>query len=993
MVLNEFKTQQITWDKATKQFYEKVEANSGDTNGRKLNVQIINNSLVENLTGVKLNLAWRTKNNKNYGLDAFKVIDATKGIFEIYYTTEMLSNVGKLKASLVMIDSVGRTESDEFDIDVKPSVVNDGAVQSENSFTALTEALVSVTDLEENYAPRLNEVTELVKTKANVNDVFLKNQGININDFDEPTRKTFLEGQNVDVNYVLGEGNVGLKNLSFYKESTNLLNKTTNTDGYLVNTTNGQLSVNAPFDASDFISVEGASKYIARRINQLAFYDSNKVFISGVSGPTTTVFTTPANASYIRYSWSDTDNIKNQQLNKGETLLPYEDYYLLISNDVVEKKPLLTSDITNEAITEDKTSFLYRGKNLFNKDTVKEGFINSVNGDVNANYAPPATYYMHSDYISITGGSSYVRNRNQGPGGFYDSNKRFIQDSGFVSGGLGPYNAPDNAAYLRISVAIDSVDYLQVEEGIVQTPYESFSYKINNITFEDKSLDAIEKIVAGSPVEPSSVVGYIPSKNLFDKSVTTPGVYINPNAGTLSVNEIYSVSDFMIVDELETYSFDEGNTGARTYAEYDANKSFLRGGSFLKSPLTTGADTAFVRMTIEPKQFDSYQFEKGTILTPYVSFAFSIKNLKADSTNGNTSKNQDEILAFLPKELNIAVGRTIELYNKQAIWTGNLDNYHVQWVCSVGRSLDRKWSCKAELGMIGSYNLKMNVYDNNRNQVAVASTVVNIVSNIIENPVVLGNWGDSLSNAKPWYAELKSLSANKISYGGTRTGGMASGEGHEGRSGASAKWYLENSTYTFESNYDQSNPNDTTGKGNPFWNPTTGKFDYDYYRTAYNKNLDAIQLYLGTNGMALNPDENVKNIKAIVDGIREADANIPIFVVNTLYRGGQDGMGKQLSSDGYSAGSGVWKLEEDRKVFNLMVALSDALKDYSNVHFVPIALTHDSENNFKDTTKQIAVNPRSTITKIEDSEATHPQTPGYLQMADIMFSTIAAKLS
>ena len=158
MALDNFRTQKIIWDRVNKKIFEAIEANSGDSNGRKLVVQVINQEVTEVLSGTTLSLGWKSRNGAK-GLDAFNVVDASKGIFEIYYTTEMLSNIGNLEASLILIDSTGRIESSTFTISVRPSTVDDESIESENSFTALTEALVKVNDLEENYAPRLNEVT------------------------------------------------------------------------------------------------------------------------------------------------------------------------------------------------------------------------------------------------------------------------------------------------------------------------------------------------------------------------------------------------------------------------------------------------------------------------------------------------------------------------------------------------------------------------------------------------------------------------------------------------------------------------------------------------------------------------------------------------------------------------------------------------------------------------------------------------------------------
>lgn len=163
-MLENFRTQKIIWDRANKKIFEKIEANSGDSNGRKLVVQVINQEVTEGLSGTTLSLGWKSRQGAK-GLDAFNVVDASKGIFEIYYTTEMLSNIGNLEASLILIDSTGRIESSTFTISVRQSTVDDESVESENSFTALTEALVKVNDFD----VRLAQKTD--KGNVSVNDI------------------------------------------------------------------------------------------------------------------------------------------------------------------------------------------------------------------------------------------------------------------------------------------------------------------------------------------------------------------------------------------------------------------------------------------------------------------------------------------------------------------------------------------------------------------------------------------------------------------------------------------------------------------------------------------------------------------------------------------------------------------------------------------------------------------------------------------------------
>lgn len=143
-MLTEFRTTDLIWDKANRKFYDNIEANESDQNGRRLTVQVLNQSVIEDLTNATLSLYWKSLNG-NKGLDAFTAIDASKGLFEVHYTTGMLSNSGKLKAHLVLVDVEGRIISHEFTITVSKGI-DDSAIESSDSFTALTTALATVNE-------------------------------------------------------------------------------------------------------------------------------------------------------------------------------------------------------------------------------------------------------------------------------------------------------------------------------------------------------------------------------------------------------------------------------------------------------------------------------------------------------------------------------------------------------------------------------------------------------------------------------------------------------------------------------------------------------------------------------------------------------------------------------------------------------------------------------------------------------------------------------
>ena len=142
-MLDKFRETAITWDKANRKVYEPLRVSAGDNKGRKLSVQVVNGGVIESLSGASLSLFWETKDKAHKGLDAFTAVDATKGEFEIYYTTGMLSNEGVLNANLVLVDTSGRVVSEPFKITVFKGI-DDEAIQSSDSFTALTEALAQV---------------------------------------------------------------------------------------------------------------------------------------------------------------------------------------------------------------------------------------------------------------------------------------------------------------------------------------------------------------------------------------------------------------------------------------------------------------------------------------------------------------------------------------------------------------------------------------------------------------------------------------------------------------------------------------------------------------------------------------------------------------------------------------------------------------------------------------------------------------------------------
>ncbi len=345
--------------------------------------------------------------------------------------------------------------------------------------------------------------------------------------------------------------------------------------------------------------------------------------------------------------------------------------------------------------------------------------------------------------------------------------------------------------------------------------------------------------------------------------------------------------------------------------------------------------------------------------------------------SGAESSNADFEI-YLPDRLYVASGITMELYNNQVTSLGTrITDYNVLWVCDIGKNMERKFSITANEEWIGEYPLECKVFDDNGNCLASAMATLCLVPNTIGGNFSLLTIGDSLSAEAATYEHLSQLTGNNIIYMGTLASG---GCLNEARRGFSAYDYLHETAYQYEEGQPLQ----------PFYNKEAKRFDWNYYKETTGFDPDVIEIFLGTNGSDVDPTENGNNIIQIINYIREDDPDIPIYVVNSIYPADQNGIGSWQNQQGYPLLPGRYKVEEDKKIFNLMVYLSENLADYDNLYLVPAALTHDSAYNFKNTTQ--SVNPYSSITESVPTDGFHPGDEGYCQIADTIFSTICGTM-
>lgn len=330
---------------------------------------------------------------------------------------------------------------------------------------------------------------------------------------------------------------------------------------------------------------------------------------------------------------------------------------------------------------------------------------------------------------------------------------------------------------------------------------------------------------------------------------------------------------------------------------------------------------------------------------------------------------------YLPKDIYVCAGLTMELYDDCVSNGVNLDDYDFYWECEVGDCMEEKYRIHAETEDVGEYTLNLHVYDLHLSEVASAQTTLHIVPNVFleegTGKLTMLTIGDSMSAGTDWISYTRFLSGDKLSHLGTL--GDTEGLMNEGRPGITALDYLEGTLY--------GEPAD-----NPFINPQTREFDWSYYKQSTGLEPDVVQVFLGTNGLEMDPVGNAGSIVEIVNKIREADSDIQIMVVQPIYPSYQDGMARQQNIQGFEGLHGMWSLARSRMVFNLIREMEKELEDYDNVTIVPAAVMFDRVYGFDQS--EIRENPHSEVLETMPAQGVHPSAGGYDQIGDVIYSTL-----
>lgn len=699
-----------------------------------------------------------------------------------------------------------------------------------------------------------------------------------------------------------------------------------------------------------------------------------------------------------------------------------------VGTSTIRNGAVTSEKIANNSVVPNQTTFI-SSVNLVNKnDTdVKLGYYIDLNGVLNQNSDYNTTGYIpvkpNTKYQVVCTDLSGMQARFVCA---FDKDKNPKSASGLQN--ATEITTGSNIYYLRISYFTTNWGYAQVTEGATPIAYQDYQLMLEpsiGATIPNDSITT-EKIKDNAvTLEKAAFANTINLVNTDDPDVAI-GYYLNSD-GSMRSNPVYNTTGYIPVKPNTKYQLcaAEDIHGPRFVNVYNANKVCLSQSQYLQE-ITTGSNVYFIRITEQTNHWATVQVTEGTAPVAHQVYALKIPG---ELVRGETQQNP--IPFFLPAHIYVASGRTIEIYYEQVC--PNSKQYNIRAICGIGKALSRKFQIIGDADHVGNtYTLQIFVYDNNSNVLASGSSTIHIVNNVIASSKNVLPIGDSLTNGKYWELEVPTLSNNMISFVGTRQ--LVSH--HEGRSGKSCSFYNSINPadlYTFDNNYigygyDAAafstgtnyavgdvvkynnaiyvftsahsagawNANDVfnLSQTNPFLNYQNGQWSLSAYKTRNSINFDVIMIFLGTNGINLEPETNpdgALGIKTLIDNIRQEDTTTPIVVVETIFRSNQNGIGNQGNVDGYLAQS-EYKFNADKKVLLLAQAIESMLGSYQNVYFCPCGVTMDSEFDYGNVKTQ--VNPRLTETtdvfELYPLDSVHPQKPGYEQIADEMFSTLCA---
>ena len=342
----------------------------------------------------------------------------------------------------------------------------------------------------------------------------------------------------------------------------------------------------------------------------------------------------------------------------------------------------------------------------------------------------------------------------------------------------------------------------------------------------------------------------------------------------------------------------------------------------------------------------------------------------------------DKVNIYLPDEYYLAVNDNFQLFYRGVIQAVNPYNYYIEIKTKYGKVFPRYYEWKPTINQIGTYELTLNVYDNNRNLLGSDKTKLIVNNSLKENSQQnILCIGDSLTSGGIWvneayrrYAESGGNPAgdskNYLNFIGTKSTTKYPNVGFEGYPGWTRQKFM--------------------GAESPFFDENTNKISFkNYVENNSYEDIDYVYILLTWNGMTEKfktdfnlGDGHFKYAQEMLDLIHSEfpDAKIRLMGLQIPSQNGGMGTNYDVNSVyGDAYGMLVTAMNYNKKLEEL--SNLDKYKEF--VNYIDIAGQFDTDFNMPTSGKP--VNNRNEETEIIGSNGVHPTTNGYYQIADAVY--------
>lgn len=406
------------------------------------------------------------------------------------------------------------------------------------------------------------------------------------------------------------------------------------------------------------------------------------------------------------------------------------------------------------------------------------------------------------------------------------------------------------------------------------------------------------------------------------------------------------------------------DANAISSSEYQASATYTTDGRQLTSPST------MMNVNNKPKWY--LYVELGCVRDVY---------LYRDEA---VTHSQNKVNIFLADRYELLAGDNFQLFYRGVIQAVNPYGYHIRVVCDHGKAFPRYFEWKPDADDVGSYELTLQVLDNNGNLLGEDQTTLVVKEAAApKQDINILCIGDSLTAGGIWpneaYRRLTATDGDPAGNGftgihfvGTKTADNSE-VGFEGSGGWTWSSYL--------------------GSKSPFYDADTDTISFKKYCENNGiASIDVLCIMLTWNnqGIASNTYFNLEgghfaDARKLIDLLHSEYPNAKVRLMGLQMPCQKGGMGANYGADGnYSDAYGmlVTALHYNAALEDL--SQLDGYRDF--VKFVDVAAQFDTDYNMP--TKNKDANNRTDKTEVVGTNGLHPSVAGYYQIADAIYRAL-----